>query len=103
MSALRRGLRLTLHDPQRGAPDSARQPAVLALAAPLSAVLLEQVFNEHRAEWFADDVADSAQRIAELLAGERELSERWQGLPGTEHPQHWHERSEEHTSELQSR
>ena len=102
MTALRRGLRLTLHDPQRGAPDSARQPPVLALAEPLSAALLERVFNEHRAEWFADDVADSAQRIAELLAGERELSERWQGLPGTEHPQHWHEGASESRAVVQS-
>ncbi|HEV8312370.1 MAG TPA: hypothetical protein VGQ23_04835, partial [Burkholderiaceae bacterium] len=101
MSALRRGLRLTLHDPQRDAPDTT-QPPPLAIAAPLSAALLEQVFSEHRAEWFADDVADSAQRIAELLAGERELSERWQGLPGTEHPQHWHEGASEPQAVVQS-
>jgi hypothetical protein len=90
VSVLRRGVQLSLHDPECGRPDESQtQPPALAVAGPLSAAALLKVFTQHRAQWFSADVDDSAQRIAELLTSERELSERWEGLPGTEHPYHW--------------
>jgi len=84
------GLQFTLHDGERGAHDAAHeQPPVLRLDEAWSAAGLEAAFAARRAEWFADDLAPYADNIAAVLAQERVLSSRWQGLPGTDHPAHW--------------
>lgn len=83
-------LRFALHDHERGRLDDAqRQPPVLRLDGPWSAAQLEAAFAAQRESWFADDLRPFADNIAAVLAQERELSERWEGLPGADHPALW--------------
>jgi hypothetical protein len=79
-----------LHDTQHGVPDAEHeQPPALRLDGALDAALLEAAFQQHRASWFAADLQPFADHIAALLGHERELSQRWGGLPGTDHPSRW--------------
>lgn len=80
------GMRFELHHAARG--DDALPP-ILRLDEPLSAERLKAVFEAHRHEWFDADLTEYADNIAHMLGQERDLSARWGGLPGAEHPAHW--------------
>lgn len=80
------GMRFELHHAARGEDPL---PPILRLDEPLSLQRLKALFEQHRREWFAPDLAAYADNIAQMLGSERDLSERWGGLPGAEHPAHW--------------
>jgi hypothetical protein len=102
--ALAENLQLALHDDERGTPDASHeQPPVLCLRQPWSAAQIEQAFEAQRTRWYAPDLQPYAECIAQVLAEERKLSERWQGLPGTDHPSHWDGIDSARTAQLQRR
>lgn len=65
------------------------QPPVLRLDGPWNAAAIERAFERRRTAWYAADLQPFADGIAHMLAEERKLSERWRGLPGTDHPACW--------------
>ena len=71
------------------APDST--PRALRIDGPLSARAVLDHFNAKGRALLGLDQQDAAVRIAQLLAHEADLSAAWGGLPGTDHPRHWHE------------
>jgi hypothetical protein len=83
-------LDFTLHE--SGRPDE--RPPLLRLDEPWNAAAVEQAFERRRAAWYAPGLQPFAECIAQMLAEERQLSERWRGLPGTDHPACWDERSD---------
>lgn len=73
-----------------GAPGPAlAPPPVLRLDTPWNAAAIERCFKQQRAAWYPAPLRPHVERIAALLAQERRLSERWRGLPGTDHPSFW--------------
>lgn len=63
--------------------------AVLRLEGAWSADAVARAFELHRSAWFGHALQAEAERIGQMLQEERALSERWQGLPGTDHPSLW--------------
>lgn len=70
-------------------------PRLLSMHSRITASDTLRQFEAMRAQWYGDSLAPYVDGIASQLRQEAQLSERWDGLPGTDHLDEWqHRRSD---------
>ncbi|HET9644018.1 MAG TPA: hypothetical protein VFP68_11820, partial [Burkholderiaceae bacterium] len=85
----RLSLKFALHEGGGRARPGNEQPPVMRVESAWSARQFESIFAAQRRQWFGDELQRFADNIAAMLQQEHELSLKWEGLPGTDHPVHW--------------